>query len=178
MIHDVRTYVFDPTADYFLDANIWLFVYGPMTPVGDPRVATYSDALKRLRASGASTYIDVLVMSEVVNSWARFEYNRARDKGTFTGAFKSFRSTTAYAQAAADIVAAMRSILQFAKRTGTPFANISLDRTFDAFEAGSVDFTDALICESCRGRRFIMVTDDGDMKDGGVDLVTANQRLI
>ena len=174
--HDITTYTFDTTAAYFVDANVWLYVFGPMAP-GDWRSRVYSSAWKRLRASGAPVFIDVLVTSEIMNRWARIEYARLGGDARF-GAFKDFRSTQDFRSVASDIATAMRSILKYAKRTGTPFANVNLEATLNEFAAGTMDFVDLLICESCRARRFILITHDGDMTVEGVDVVTGNKRLL
>lgn len=174
--HDVTAYVFDKTAAYFVDANVWLYVFGPMPP-GDWRSRVYSSAWKRLRASGASIFIDVLVTSEIMNRWTRIEYARLGGDVQF-GSFKDFRSTQDFRAVASDIAAAMRSILKHAKRTGTPFANVNLEATLNEFAAGTMDFVDLLICESCRAKPFILITHDGDMNVDGVDVITGNKRLL
>ena len=170
--YDITSYTFDPSASYFLDTNIWFLVFGPPPP-GDPRVRVYSDAVKRLRASGAPTLIDALVVSEFANTWARFEFRRVR--GTV---FKSFRNSFAFKGVAQDIAVSLRSILAIAKPTGTAFANISLAPVLATFEAGGADFNDLLIVETCRSKSCVLVTDDGDMKNIDVPLVTGNQVLL
>lgn len=173
--HNVETYTFDKNASYFVDANIWLYVFGPMGP-GDWRSRTYSNAWKRLRASGANVFIDVLVASEIMNRWVRIEYVRLGGEGKF-GLFKDFRSTLEFRSVASEITAALRSIFKYTKRTGTPFANINLEVTLNDFAAGTMDFVDSLICETCRSKPFILITHDGDMKADGFDVVTGNKRL-
>jgi len=174
--YDVTTHLFDKTAAYFIDANVWLYVFGPMPP-SDWRSRVYSNAWKRLLTSGANVFIDVLVASEIMNRWARIEYARLGGDVKF-GSFKDFRSTPDFRSVASDITATLRSILKYAKRTGTPFANVNLEATLNDFAAGTMDFVDSLICESCRAKPFILITHDGDMKVDGVDVVTGNKRLL
>ena len=170
--YDIASYDFDPAATYFLDTNIWFLVYGPPAP-GDPRVAVYSDAVKRLRSSRATTLIDALVVSEFANAWARFELRRAGRSD-----FKSFRNSVSFKPVAQDIAMALRSILSFAKPASTAFANINLLGVVATFELGGEDFNDLLIVETCRSKSCVLVTDDGDMRSSDVPIVTANAALL
>jgi predicted nucleic acid-binding protein len=170
--YDVGTYSFDSGAQYFLDTNIWFLIYGPVSS-GDRRAATYSDGLKRLMASGGVVLIDAVIVSELANAWTRFEFKRSR--GTD---FKAFRNSAAFKATAADIAMAVRSILSFAKPIGTPFANISLAPLLTSFEQGGRDFNDLLIVETCRSRACVLVTDDGDMRDANLPIVTGNRSLL
>lgn len=170
--YDIGSYVFDATSSYFLDTNVWFLVYGPAAP-GDPRARLYSDALKRLRSSGAPTFIDAIVMSEFANAWARFEFRRGGGSD-----FKAFRNSRAFKGVAQDIAVSLRSILSAAKPAGTAFANISLSPLLTTFEGGGADFNDLLIVETCRSRSYVLVTDDGDMKKSEVSIVTGNQVIL
>jgi predicted nucleic acid-binding protein len=169
---DVTKYVFDSATRYFLDTNIWFLVYGPATP-GDPRAATYSDALKRLRASRAPVLIDAVVISELVNAWARFEFSRSG-----AAKFKTFRNSAAFRPIAEEITVVLRSILSLARPTGTAFANINLAPVLSTFEKGGSDFNDLLLVETCRANACVLVTDDGDMQNVHVPIVTARQSLL
>ena len=173
---DIRSYVFDPQASYFLDANVWLSVYGPLPP-NDHRAKVYSHALKRLRGSGAKVFIDVLVASELVNGWSRIEFEAAGGRSRFSS-FKDFRNDPTYVPVAGAIAASLRSILAFAQRTGTPFANINFDDVLADFTKGGLDLNDHLIVDGCRAKGHILVTHDGDMKSAPVPVVTANAALL
>jgi predicted nucleic acid-binding protein len=170
--YDVTSYSFDPNASYFLDTNIWFLVYGPPAP-GDRRAIVYSDALKRLRSSGAAVLIDALVMSELANAWARFEFKRSRMTD-----FKTYRNGGAFKPVAQDIAIALRGILSMAKPANTAFANINVPGVVATFEKGNDDFNDLLIVETCRIKSCVLVTDDGDMKGRDVPIVTANQAIL
>lgn len=170
--YDIRSYAFDPSANYFVDTNVWLRVFGWLQP-GDWRARIYTDAVNRLRASGAKTFIDAIVMSEFANSWARFEFRRTGETD-----FKVFRRSGAFRIVARDIAASLRDILSLAMPVGTAFANIDVISLVAAFETGEKDFNDLLIAETCRSKSFLLVTDDADMKGSDVPIVTGNQVLL
>ena len=62
---DISSYVFRSTDRLLLDANIWLFNYGPHEPQ-DWHVRVYSRALSRILAAKCCIYVDVLV----INLWS------------------------------------------------------------------------------------------------------------
>lgn len=171
---DVKTYSFQPEERYFVDASVWLAVYGPTVPK-DARARVYSDALKRLRTSNAAIFIDVIVMAELVNRWARFEYNQLAPP---VPKFKDYRASADFTAVAADAAANLRSILKYVKRTGTPFANVNIDAILDQFASGGDDINDQLIAEKCRADGLILLADDADMAKYAIRLVTGNRKIL
>ena len=168
--YDIRSYSFDRSFSYFVDANVWFLV---LPPRPDARQLIYREALDRLRQSGAKAFVDALVVSELVNAWTRREFRRSG-----AADFKLFRNSPAFKTTAREIADAVRTILAAAHPTGTAFANINLAALLDTFEAGGADINDLLILETCRSRSFVLVTDDADMKAGDVAIVTANPALL
>ena len=84
----VRDYDFQPEDELFLDANIWLFIYGSQNP-GDARMRIYSSAFRRILEARSRLYIDVLIVSEFINTYARLQWQiRAPDSR-----FKAFRNS-------------------------------------------------------------------------------------
>ena len=173
---DITSYVFDPNKGYFVDTNIWLFIDGPMPPT-EARSRTYSMAMKRLMTSGAKIFVDVLVVSEFMNRFARMEYTQAGGESSY-GGFKQYRRSPAFPAVAADIASAVRRMLKTAQRTGTPFANIDVDPVLGLYATGTVDLADALMCESCGTKGHILITDDADMDSAPIPIVTANRKLL
>ena len=54
----------------FLDANIWMYLYGPPQNRRSSEVRTYSKAFKNILKASSQIYIDVLVVSEFINAYA------------------------------------------------------------------------------------------------------------
>src|SRR5659263_257173 len=59
-IHSIENYDFPAGKSYFFDTNIWLYIYGP---IGwpDERLDIYSRALKRIRDSKGTIYINCMI---------------------------------------------------------------------------------------------------------------------
>ncbi len=64
---EIGKYVFKATDELLLEANVWFFVHGPHRP-GDPKAYVYSGALARILAARSRIFVDVLIISEFVNS--------------------------------------------------------------------------------------------------------------
>lgn len=171
---DVETYTFQSSEKYFVDASVWLAVYGPTVPK-DRRARVYSNALMRLRTSNASIFIDVIVMAELVNRWSRFVHGQLPEPRP---PFKTYRASPQFASVAQDVANQVRSILKYVKRTGTPFANVDIDSVLARFASGGDDINDQLIAEKCRLDGLVLVADDGDMARYDVRLVTGNKGLL
>jgi predicted nucleic acid-binding protein len=66
-IRSIERHNFSRKEQLFLDANIWIYVYGPQGP-NDRKNRIYSSALANILRANAAIYIDVLVLSEFVNA--------------------------------------------------------------------------------------------------------------
>lgn len=59
---ETSTYDFKSSEALLLDANIWLFVYGPEKPTGT-RVAAYSEALAKILAAKSWLFDNIILFS-------------------------------------------------------------------------------------------------------------------
>lgn len=170
----VATYNFSPEDQLLLDTNIWMLVYGPQKP-GDARVATYSQALANILAANSRIYIDVLIISEFLNTYARLKWNVL---GKPLGDFKQFRKSANFKPIAREIAADLKRVLKHCSRIENDFAALDIEGLVDEYAAGDADFNDQVLADLCRKRGLTLVTDDGDFGGRGVTLVTANRRLL
>ena len=170
---DIRSYVFKPTDELLLDANIWLFVYGPSKP-GDRKVAVYSRALDKILRAKSRIYIDVLIASEFINAYARLKYN-ILNPGV---AFKRFRQSADFKPIAQDVAADVRRVLQHCTRVESGFPALDINALIYEYEKGNSDFNDQVLANLCKSKGLKLVTDDRDFKDRGLTVVTANRHLL
>jgi predicted nucleic acid-binding protein len=170
----VGTYSFTSDDQLLLDTNIWMLVYGPQKP-GDARVAAYSQALANILAANSRIYIDVLIVSEFINTYARLKWNVM---GKPYGTFKKFRNSPDFKPIARDIAADVKQVLKHCTRIENGFAALDIDGLVDEYAAGDADFNDQVLAELCRKRGLKLVTDDGDFGGQGISVVTANLRLL
>ena len=162
------------------DANFWINVFGPAAVVGrrNSRVSAYSQAFGQMLQSRAQTLLDVLIISEFVNTLARLEFNANFSSSYGRRGFKTFRNSPDFVPVARMIATECRKIVRRSQRTDHPFSEWNIEDTLSTFEQGGEDFNDQLITLVAEQRNCILLTDDGDMTDGGIDVLTANPRLL
>ena len=174
---DINTYVFQPTDELLLDANVWFFVYGPHRP-GSKKAATYSAAFAKILKARCSIYVDVLIVSEFINRYARLKYNILQRSLSVLSDFKQFRKSAVFKPIARDIAADTRRILEHCARIESGFNVLDINALVDEYEKGDSDFNDQVLGELCKSKGLKLVTDDADFKDRGLTIVTANRRLL
>jgi len=174
---DIRSYVFKPADELLLDTNVWFFIYGPQKP-GDRRVAIYSRALKNMLEAKSRIYIDVLIVSEFVNAYARQKYHYVCSSDLPRPSFKQFRKRAAFKPIAQGIAAAVKRILQHCNRIASGFDMLDIATLVDEYEKGNSDFNDQVLTELCKSKGLTLVTDDADFANAGLTVVTANRRLL
>lgn len=170
----VANYNFTPDDELLLDTNIWLFIYGPQKP-GDKRVAAYSQAFAKILAARCRIYIDVLIVSEFINAYARFKWDVL---GKPHKDFKKFRKSQDFKPLAQDIAADAKRVLSHCTRIESRFNTLDINGLIAEYAAGDVDFNDQVIGAMCREQRLMLLTHDSDFRSQGIQIVTANKRLL
>ena len=170
---EITKYVFTSRDNLLLDANIWLLLYGPNSPK-DRRTPVYSMAYHNIMTAKSKIYIDVLIVSEFINAWARICNKILAPEKTF----KDFRRTSDFKSVAKDISLAVEKINKVTKKIDDGFGSLDLDKITKDYSKGNSDFNDQILAELCKNKGMILVTDDGDFKNSGIPLITANRRLI
>lgn len=173
-VSNIRSYDFSSKDELLLDTNVWLSVYGPQKP-GDSKVADYSQALARILSAQSRIYIDVLIVSEFINTYARLKWKLV---APHIKEFKLFRKSADFKPVAQDIAADVRRVLQHCKRVESGFESLAVDAVIDQYAIGDSDFNDQILANLCQRNGLALVTHDGDFKDCGCPVITANKRLL
>ena len=173
----IERYTFAATDKLLFDANIWLYIFGPQGNPADHRTKIYSSALARILAVKSRIYLDVLILSEFLNRYARLRYDIMRPAG-WPKEFKSFRKSVDFKSIAKDIADDARRLVRQCERTESGFETVDIGMLLAEYEAGDADFNDQILVELCKAKGLTLVTHDADFKDRGLTLLTANQRLL
>jgi len=176
-VFPVEHYQYSGKESLLFDANVWLFIFGPQYSPKDPKVSGYSLGLKRILAAKATVFIDVLILSEFINAWARFTYNTIPSHQK-PRTFKMFRKNPSFQPVAQNIAAATRRMLSLCSRTDSGFDTLNLHSLLTDYETGNKDFNDQVLEDLCSRRGFNLVTDDADFKAANLTLFTANPKLL
>jgi predicted nucleic acid-binding protein len=167
-------YSFRSDDDVFLDTNVWLCIFGPHKP-GDWRSEFYSEAFSRILYAKSRVHIDILVVSEFINTYARFKWKLV---GREFAEFKDFRWSPAFKTVARDIASDLKSALAHCTWTEHGLSPIDLIAMIDEFAGGDSDINDLAIARICRSHGFKLITHDADFRDEDVFILTANKRLL
>jgi predicted nucleic acid-binding protein len=173
----IEGYAFTAADKLLFDTNIWLHIYGPQGNPADRRAKIYSTALARILAVQCQVYLDVLILSEFVNRYARLRYDILRPTG-WPKEFKSFRRSAAFKPIAKDIAADAQRVVKHCERIDSGFETVNMDILLAEYGDGVADFNDQILVDLCKAQALILVTHDADFRNRGLTLLTANQHLL
>ena len=171
---DARSHPFSDSDAIMVDANIWLYLNGPAS-VSQTWASIYSGVCGRILSAGSSLFMDVLVLSEFINRFARLEMWRLQPHHRD---FKAFRGSTDFPPVARSIESQVNQILMVCRPVDHPFSEWNLPDLLNDFGSGTVDWNDQLIAENCRKHGLALLTNDGDFTEGGISVFTANSKLL
>ena len=171
---DARSHAFSNSDSILVDANIWLYLLGPAS-VSPRWSAIYSGVFNRIDSAGSSLFLDILVLSEFINRFARLEMQRIQPAQIN---FKHFRESADYPPVAQSIESQVNVILSLCQPIDHPFSEWNLAELLKDFSTGTVDWNDQLIAENCRKQGLTLLTNDGDFIHGGISVFTANTKLL
>ncbi len=173
----ISSYSFKPEDRLFLDTNIWMFVYGPNSQDEKKQeVKVYSRALDNMLKAKSKIYIDVLVVSEFINSYARIQFNiqsrLKEEKKQYFKNFKKFRQSEEFKPIAKAIADDTKRLLKHCTRIESGFETLNIEAIVDEYSDGKSDFNDQVIAAICKKEELKLVTDDGDFADAGIFILT------
>ena len=171
---EVRHHNFTFKDKLFLDANIWLYLFSPREP-GDRWKQIYSEVFERILKANSRIYVDVLVISEFINAYARMKW---RAVAPHIKSFKDFRNSTSFKPVAEDITAGVREIISHCSPIESGFVTLQMDGLLTDYAAGNSDFNDQVITEICKSNGFTLITNDSDFKTQDIPILTANPNLL
>lgn len=168
-------------AVYFFDTNVWMFVINPPPdPIVDGQpYLDFFDAIINLADNDRckrkpKIYVNVLVITEVVNALLRAHLKARNDSSADEINFKTYRATQHYE-------ANLRSIKDdFAIYRRYLLEDTPLDvHGLDLLQGmpTNADYNDFIYATIAKEKSLIVVTHDRDYQDTGVDIITANTRI-
>ena len=173
-IQAVVSYTFTRQDKLFLDANIWLYLFGPREPRNYWN-QIYSQVFNRILNANGHIYIDVLVVSEFINAYARMQQKIV---APHINTFKNFRSSPYFKPVAEDIADDVELVLSYCSKIESSFTALPMNDLLADYAMGNFDFNDQVITEICKSNGFTLITNDGDFKTQEIPILTANSNLL
>ena len=154
----------------FVDANILIYLFWP---TGSHRFEqNYARVFRTLLRQGNDLYIDFLVISEVINRVLRIEHSKLNSNINF----KTFRDSQDGKDALDDIHTIIKgNILNCFNIEGKIFNNQELE---NLMVINDLDFVDKATVSLCSEKSLVLLTNDGDFKNTGLDILTGNPRIL
>ena len=119
-------------------------------------------------------YIDVLAISEFINTYAKLKYGPFKRSMSF----KVFRNSQHFKPVAQDISVKVKQILKNCLRIESEFETLEIGDLLKDYAIGGRDFNDQVITELCKSNGFMLITDDRDFKTQEIPILTANRSLL
>lgn len=176
-IIEASRYAFSDKDRILVDANVWLYLFGPEAP-NSPRAKSYSNVFKRLQVAKSQLFLDVLVLSEFINAYSRIQHRVLELDGKVSGNFKSFRDSGDFVPVAEAIYASVLQIGKVAKPLDHALTAYDFAAILGEFAKGKSDINDQLITECCKHHGLALLTNDGDLRDVPITVFTTHPGLL
>lgn len=175
-IQNIKEHEFRTDEHLLLDANVWLYTYGPQaTRSGDPN-HIYSDAMTKIITNNCKIYMILPILSEYIHVYLDKQMER---EGIHKGDLKAFRLTDDYKRILNMIKADLIEILGYVECCNPMFENDKACVFLDKFLQCTLDFNDVIIEDFCASNpKIVLVTNDGDFKNCGIPIITANNAMF
>lgn len=175
---DAARHGFSDKDRILVDANVWLYLFGPSAP-RSPAVRAYSAVFTNMQKGRVNLYLDVLVLSEFVNRYARVEHAIQRNSGAAVSHdFKTFRDSSDFIPIAQAIQASMMKIGRYAQLLDHPLTTCDLPAVLAEFATGKRDINDELLAHCCKTHSLALLTNDADLVHTGITILTTNPHLL
>ena len=177
-IFDVRGGVPFTNRTVLFDTNVWIAIEG-MDP-SSTRTSGYGDFYAELRKSDNVLIVNDYVLGEFHNRCCRIEYSMRKEASGDDGfpSFKRYRVSSDFRDFMQSMNEVCRGIASDARYEGVSSDQLVIADVIDEACHGKMDWSDIVLREHCRKAGHVLVTDDYDFLDCGLDLVTGNKRLL
>ncbi|MGD0955044.1 MAG: type II toxin-antitoxin system VapC family toxin [Methanotrichaceae archaeon] len=176
---NICNYSFSERDQLLIDANIWMYIhYNRYPPREKALQIIYSREFEKIRQNQSKIYIDILILSEFINRYAKKEWEREIPPPMRQdNPFKEFRKGAKFKIIAKDIAKKAKRILDCSSRCDVEFSSLDIYRYLDVYGKGDSDFNDMIYIDLCKKNNYVLVTHDKDFKNYNGLILTANDKL-
>lgn len=161
----------------FFDANILIYLFWP---TGRHYFETsYAHTFFQLLKQGNPLFIDFSIISEIVNSAIRSEYEKHLLKNGLTKnglKYKDYRDSQDGQDSLRDIYVVVEE--QILNRFDVVGKIYTKDMLKTLLVVDHLDFVDKSIVQICHENKFVLLTNDKDFKKADIDLLSGNKHLL
>lgn len=158
----INGYNIESNEKFFIDANIWLYMYCPIGDYNTKVVEKYSSFFDKIISSGNEIYICSSLISEILNRYMRIEFQLAKEENGIEDYKKDFRNNVNYKESIECIEKIIKEkIIDKCIQINDQFENFDYD---SKYLNNGLDFNDALYCHLAVENGLKIVTHDRDFK--------------
>ncbi|MCB5203176.1 type II toxin-antitoxin system VapC family toxin [Neorhizobium sp. T786] len=159
------------------DTNVWIFIDGY-----DPRqkayTSCYSDFYLSLLKSDNTIVVNDYVLGEYFNRACRIQYDLKYEDDPPKRHFKRRRQGEDFKEFMETVRDTCLGILDHCEYEPAVRTDCLMAEFITEAGSGTIDFSDIIIREHCLANDYVLVSDDADFADCGLDFVTANPKVL
>lgn len=176
------TKIFDASNDcsfkgrkILFDTNVWIAIDG-----NDPRdhYVHYSNYFWSVLKSNNTLITNDYILSEYFNRSHKIQYDIAYNDIDAKRHYKRRRKSQEFQEYMKVVRDSCLDILRDCTFENAVTVNCSVSTFLSEASQGYLDFSDIVIREHCARSGYVLVSDDGDFATCGLELVTANPRVL
>jgi len=160
--------------EIFVDANVLIYLFWPTGTLYWE--TNYARTFAQLLRQKNPLLVDFIVLSEVINRVMRLEHNKMQDNQQDVCKYKDFRDSREGRETLSDIYLIVKEgILKHFKIIGKIFGQKDIEAFLILDE---LDFMDKSTACICRDNNFVLLTNDKDFGNAGIDIITGNMQIL
>lgn len=162
------------------DTNIWLLLNG-FSNSAKKKSDVYSEAHKVLLQNDNTIVINDYVIGEFCNRSCKLEYeshkNASNDPNAFPY-FKEYRKSSDFQPVMESVRDTCLNLIEECEFLPVHGGQYKITDVLGRYCDGTLDFTDLILADYCSAETMILMTDDADFAGCGLEVITANRRLL
>lgn len=164
----LSNYTFTGSEKFLVDANVWLYLYGPLNNQYDHG---YSKIIPKVFDNTIKLFINDLIISEFVNRTCRLAYNKYLQKNQLNSQSCDFKKVYRNTQDFKDIYKLTIETIEQDVLTISTYVPVVKDDLFNGISNLSADdFNDELIVQTALSQGLSIITHDRDFHSHPADV--------
>lgn len=164
----LSNYTFTGSEKFLVDANVWLYLYGPLNNKNDHG---YSKIIPKVYDKTIKLFINDLIISEFVNKTCRLSYHKYLKKNQLNSNSCDFKKVYRNTQDFKDIYKLTIATIEEDVLTKSTYVPVVKDDLFNGISNLSADdFNDELIVQTALSQGLSIMTHDRDFHSHPADI--------
>lgn len=174
-IFNIRDYKFSAEDRLFFDTNIWFYLIGPRDNP-DKQAQVYFRALEDILQSKSIVYIDTIIISELINRYAKYLAKQLYN--IETRQYEKFRESKKFNAVTQAVGKALNGIMDISQLVSNSFEKAEINSIISSYSRSGKGFNDQILEQICLANNLMLVTNDIDFKNSKCHILTANYNLL